>query len=141
MTYRENKECKSVNADLTSAFTSVSSDTADVFPRGPADTRCVLSHEKGRKIPAGDEFGGLCTCACRSNVTMEKQRFSRKYCCWRLSKAPPTRKAIMLGLLRSSVAQKSWTVPRHMMQTKRTCEQRRGEIRPVGSGHTTSPPI
>lgn len=69
-----------------------------------------------------------CTWACRSKVTMEKHRFSRKYCSWRHSKAPPTRNAIMFGLRMSSVVQKMCTTPRVTMQTKRTCHTNRSPL-------------
>lgn len=78
---------------------------------------------------------GLCrvkdcrhTWACRSKVTMEKHRLSRKYCSWRVSKAPPTRNAIMLGLWMSSEVQKTCTTPRHMMHTKRTCDTNTSQL-------------
>lgn len=70
----------------------------------------------------------MCTWACRSKVTMEKHRFSRKYCSWRHSKAPPTRNAIMFGLRMSSVVQKMCTTPRVTMHTKRTCHTNRSPL-------------
>lgn len=65
------------------------------------------------------------TWACRSKVTMEKQKLSRKYCSWSRSKAPPTRKAIMLGFWMSTEVQRTCTTPRHMMQTNRTWSTRK----------------
>ena len=68
--------------------------------------RCVMIHVE---------------CGSSSHVTMEEHRLSRKYCSWMVSRAPPTRQTIMLGLWRSSVAHRTWaTTTTHKMHTNRT---------------------